>query len=256
MDTDVAYGTRVLPPYGLMPHSMLYSPPYPTLDSMPPPLYPTTMTYPSQSHGSHISPNRIPISTLPPWLALSSGARKKPAAGSGPRKQLTNQDRRMICLYHEKSKAKQTEIGALFGVERSTVSKTLSQKAKYLAVGQGPCPEKQTKSRVPDITSALSNLVKEYQRKKIPINDEILMEKALAFAHACSLTEGSGASDKDWLENFKQENSILFGRDPPYTENPPASRVEQRCNKWGKNQGNEPTYRSSRLARWFADQSP
>lgn len=69
-------------------------------------------------------------------------------------------------------------------------------------------------------------MVKEYKKRKILMNDKILMEKALAFAYACSLTEGSDILDKVWLENFRKKNNMLFALDAPYTEYDLASRIE------------------------------
>ncbi|OGE47651.1 hypothetical protein PENARI_c039G03469 [Penicillium arizonense] len=219
-ETDDMYSLQVPPPYGSMPHSMNYL--------APPQLQAPIPISSSAVYESFASPSRAPISTLPSSLARASHSRKGPAAKSTPPRPLTDEYRRMICLYHERNKAaKQTEIGALFGVERSTVSKIVKRKERYLLINnRGQSPENRTKGRVPDLKTALSNLVKQYQKSKIPINDEILMDKALAFAHACSLTEGSGALDKDWLEKFKRENNMSFAHNRPCTKDGQARHTQ------------------------------
>ncbi|KAJ5678202.1 uncharacterized protein N7477_003835 [Penicillium maclennaniae] len=121
-------------------------------------------------------------------------------------------DRRNMCLYHEENKtAKQTDIGALFGVERSTVSKVLRQKEKYLNPDDGGrSPIKRTKGRVPDIEKALVNWARNYQRLGQPLNDEMIREKALFFASNCGCPEGKEkVLTASWLEKFKQKNGLL-----------------------------------------------
>jgi transcriptional regulator with XRE-family HTH domain len=48
---------------------------------------------------------------------------------------LYNVDRKQICLYHkENPNARQEDIARLYGVERSTISKILKNKTKWLNV--------------------------------------------------------------------------------------------------------------------------
>jgi hypothetical protein len=56
------------------------------------------------------------------------------------------------------------------------------------------------------------------------------MEKALAFAKTCSLTEGNDVLHKVWLRNFRKKNNTLFAVDAPCTENDRATQIEQHCN--------------------------
>lgn len=58
-----------------------------------------------------------------------------PTKGGRSGRKLTDQDRKDICLYYEAHpQTKQDDIGAQFGVERSTVSKILKMKSKWLAI--------------------------------------------------------------------------------------------------------------------------
>lgn len=117
-----------------------------------------------------------------------------------------------MCLYHEEHKtAKQTDIGALFGVERSTVSKVLRQKEKYLNPDEGSrSPIKRAKGRVPDIEKALSNWVRNYQKQGYPLSDEMIREKALFFASTCGSPDGKEkVLTQSWLEKFKLTNNLM-----------------------------------------------
>ena len=56
-----------------------------------------------------------------------------------PRKQrLYNVDRKAICVYHKENPTmRQEDIALKYGVERSTISKILKQKQKWLNVPDG-----------------------------------------------------------------------------------------------------------------------
>ncbi|KAI7225490.1 hypothetical protein KC330_g9114 [Hortaea werneckii] len=95
---------------------------------------------------SSINQPRTPVSAKP--------ARPAPTS----RKTLTDNARKRMCQYaKDHPHAKQTEIGAIFGLERSTVSKVLRQKEKYLTQNDGSEPPvKRAKGRSPDIERALA----------------------------------------------------------------------------------------------------
>ncbi|PLN84410.1 hypothetical protein BDW42DRAFT_39635 [Aspergillus taichungensis] len=116
---DSAYGVTIPPPYASLPLTL------------PSNTWPSMLT----NHQSHfpeggLPPVPIPPSSVSPVTPIPP-PRKSSTSSSTPRRTLTDEDRRRMCLYHEENKtAKQTDIGALFGVERSTVSKVLRQKEK------------------------------------------------------------------------------------------------------------------------------
>ncbi|KAF3491649.1 uncharacterized protein GIQ15_01166 [Arthroderma uncinatum] len=129
-----------------------------------------------------------------------------------PRRTLTDAERRRMCLYHQENPhVKQTEIGAMFGVERSTVSKVLRQKEKYLFPDDGRrSPVKKAKGKFPDIERALSNWVKNHQRQGGEINDALIREKAIFFASTVGSPEGhEKILTASWLEKFKQKNYLI-----------------------------------------------
>lgn len=94
---------------------------------------------------------------------------------------------------------------------KSTVSKVLRQKEKYLSPEDGSrSPIKRAKGRVPDIEKALSNWVRNYQRHGYPLSDEMIREKALFFANTCGSNDGKEkVLTTSWLEKFKHKNNLL-----------------------------------------------
>lgn len=93
----------------------------------------------------------------------------------------------------------------------STVSKVLRQKEKYLTSEDASrSPIKKSKGRVPDIEKALANWVKNYQRGRHVLTDEMIREKALFFASTCGNFDGKEKLlTTAWLEKFKQKNGLL-----------------------------------------------
>ncbi|KAF2773102.1 hypothetical protein EJ03DRAFT_265857 [Teratosphaeria nubilosa] len=133
---------------------------------------------------------------------------------SAPRKTLTDQDRRRMCQYAEEHPhSKQTEIGAIFGVERSTVSKVLRQKEKYLFQEDGSrSPVKRTKGRSPDIERALANWARNQEKKGLPLSDEVIRDKARAFAATTTTPENHQVLSSSWIEKFKLKHNLLGAR--------------------------------------------
>ncbi|PWY72399.1 centromere binding protein B [Aspergillus heteromorphus CBS 117.55] len=203
---DPTYGVTIPPPYATMPIAMP-SPAWPSMLShhqspFPEPSVPAVPLAPPPANIAPVTP----IAPPPP------PPRKSSTSNSTPRRTLTDDDRRRMCLYHEENKtAKQTDIGALFGVERSTVSKVLRQKEKYLNPEDGSrSPIKRSKGRVPDIEKALSNWAKNYQRQGYPLNDEMIREKALFFASTCGGSDGKEkVLTNSWLEKFKRKYNLM-----------------------------------------------
>ncbi|KAL2014679.1 hypothetical protein VTN00DRAFT_2204 [Thermoascus crustaceus] len=190
-------------------YSMSIPPPYASLSlTMPSHPWPSMLT--TQSHFSEatLPPTPVPTSISPPAPVHPI----RTSSGPTPRRTLTDEDRRRMCLYHEENRsAKQTDIGALFGVERSTVSKVLRQKEKYLNPDDGSrSPIKRAKGRVPDIEKALSNWARNYQRQGYPLTDAKIREKAHFFATTCGSPDGGQKIlTTTWLEKFKQKNNLM-----------------------------------------------
>ncbi|KAL8846635.1 MAG: hypothetical protein Q9221_008294 [Calogaya cf. arnoldii] len=166
-------------------------------------------------------PLSTPVDNIPTPLSAPAAPTPIPITQSG-RRTLTDQDRRRMFQDHkEKPSVKQTKIGTLFGVERSTVSKVLSLKEKYLHPDDGSrSPAKRSKGKFPKIERAMSNWAKNHQRQGLPLSDESIRDKAWMFA----ITVGSPdcvskVNNPNWLEEFKQKNGLLGASLPDSSEN-------------------------------------
>jgi hypothetical protein len=201
-------------------HGMTMEPSFNSMRMQPPssthqlhPLITSHPTWPSMltNPASYSSPP-VAIPQAPTPVVKGNGT-KLPAihAAPSPRKTLTDNDRRRMCQYHEDNPSvKQTEIGAMFGVERSTVSKVLRQKDKYLfPEDRSQSPVKRPKNKFPDIERALSNWARNQHKSGIPLTDAAIKEKARFFATTVGNNENPLKSNStSWLEKFKQKNGI------------------------------------------------
>ncbi|KAL1882014.1 hypothetical protein VTK73DRAFT_2996 [Phialemonium thermophilum] len=202
-----------------------------SLNRMPPPQPSQTMTHPPlpmlimPSHAAWPSmltnPQGYTSQSAPalviPSITASTKSTKLPAihAPSHQRRTLTDDDRRRMCQYAEEHPtAKQTEIGALFGVERSTVSKVLRNREKYLSPeSRSTSPVKRNKGKGMDIEKTLTNYVQKQQRAGHSVTGTEIDERFRKFA----ATVGNSAevlsdSSIKFLERFKQKNGIGPGR--------------------------------------------
>ncbi|KAK4552464.1 hypothetical protein LTR86_010307 [Recurvomyces mirabilis] len=119
-----------------------------------------------------------------------------------PRKTLTDLDRKRMCQYAEEHpSSKQTEIGVL------------RQKEKYLFQDDGSkSPVKRVKGRSPDIERALAVWAKNQEKKGFPLTDDMIREKARAFASTSSSAETQQIMSASWLEKFKLKNNLMGAR--------------------------------------------
>ncbi|MCJ1317733.1 hypothetical protein MMC15_003060 [Xylographa vitiligo] len=159
-----------------------------------------------------------PMATPSPLAPVSSFAATHslpplttPTPTPSARRKLTDQDRRRMCQYHDGNPTvKQTEIGAMFGVERSTVSKVLRNKDKYLFLDDGSrSPVKRSKGKFPDLEKALSNWARNHQRQGLPLSDCIIRDKARLFATTVGNSESHLKISDSWLEKFKRKHHLL-----------------------------------------------
>ncbi|KFY95314.1 hypothetical protein V500_02845 [Pseudogymnoascus sp. VKM F-4518 (FW-2643)] len=167
--------------------------------------------------------------TIPPNSARSRAP--KSASGPAPRRTLNDDDRRHMCQIHEDNPSiKQAEIGNLFGVERSTVSKVLRQKDRYLSLNEPSVspPRRPKGGRVHDIDLALGNwLIKEWEKGVVRTRDEI-REKAIKFATILSSQEGlQRANDDRWLDKFDQEHNIKAIKQKSSSRTKPSRRASE-----------------------------
>ncbi|ROV88253.1 hypothetical protein VSDG_09050 [Cytospora chrysosperma] len=188
-------------------HSQTPPPHHPQLPMLMVPSHPTwpsMLTNPNSYNSS--PPVAIQPASAPP---LKTTRPAIPPIQSQPRKTLTDDDRRRMCQYHiDNPSMKQTEIGALFGVERSTVSKVLSRKDKWLnPEDRSNSPVKKTKGKIPDIDKTLANWLRNEQHKGRHVTDAEIQEQARMYARPFREAE-TKINNPSWLEKFKQKHSI------------------------------------------------
>ncbi|KAI5248175.1 hypothetical protein E4T43_01647 [Aureobasidium subglaciale] len=187
-------------------------------------LQPLMMPWPSMIGSQQIFyPSLLPqtqVGATSPPTVTSVSAGSSIRSGPSVRKTLSDEDRRRMCKYAEDNPtAKQTEIGYLFGVERSTVSKVLRKKEIYLSSAQpketprSP-PNKRTKARLPDIEKTLSAWVIKEQKRGSPITDDAIREQAYYFASIPGPENPAlnPVNNPGWLEKFKQKHHINGAR--------------------------------------------
>lgn len=180
--------------------------------------WPSMITNPVSADGSSYSAPPIAMGSVvqpPPPTSRPTKAVKPGRSGSQPRRTLTNEERRGICLFRaENPSMKQSDIGAKFNIERSTVSKVLRDKDKYLCPqdSRSTSPIKKTKGKFPDIERALSNWVRNQRRNGKEITDDLIKEKAQQFAASVGNSNPLKVVNSSWLQRFKQKNNIGPGR--------------------------------------------
>jgi Tc5 transposase DNA-binding domain len=152
-----------------------------------------------------------------------------------PRKQrLFNHQRKEICLYHQQNPGiRQEDIANKWGVERSTVSKILKQKSKWLNVPDGEEPHtakhryvsihnfmhypkhhsgSHRPSKFPEIESELAKWLYECREKKVQLTDSVIRNKAKEVAKQLQIPEDKFKASSGWVENFKHRHGIRRGQ--------------------------------------------
>ncbi|EXJ63749.1 hypothetical protein A1O7_00084 [Cladophialophora yegresii CBS 114405] len=184
-----------MPPPLIMPHSGLWPS---MLASQPQPSYTTPL---------------LPAGPLQTPLSASTASDMTPTSAktTTSRRKLTDDERRQMCIEAEQNPTmKQTQIGAKFNVERSTVSKILRQRDKYMnpqPKEESASPGKKSKAKLPDFEKTLTNWVKNQQRKGLAFTDEDLRKQAKVFSF--SRSDQAVVSSTDWLEKFKRKNRLV-----------------------------------------------
>ncbi|KAL0931731.1 centromere binding protein b [Colletotrichum truncatum] len=159
---------------------------------------------------------------MAPVVAPAPSRATRLANGPQPqqRRVLTDDDRKKMCQYAaEHPNVKQTDIGAMFGVERSTVSKVLRNKEKYLNPeadrSQSPAGRRHAKGKFPDIDRGVTAWYRKQVQAGVSPSDEEILEQARHFSRTTN--GGSEASqtksiNATWLERFKQRNILVGGK--------------------------------------------
>lgn len=131
---------------------------------------------------------------------------------SKQKKKLRNIDRKMICDYSAAHPTvKQDAIANEFGIERSTVSKILKQKDKWLAIDPASDAARIAKHRAvkfPAVEDRLTSWVTELKAQGEPIRDSTIRQEALRIARELGLGEDKFKASGGWIEKFRERNQI------------------------------------------------
>ncbi|THH27041.1 hypothetical protein EUX98_g7159 [Antrodiella citrinella] len=130
------------------------------------------------------------------------------------KQRLYNVDRKKICVYHrDHPNVKQEEIARLFGVERSTISKILKQKMKWLAVPEEtPVLLARTRpTKFPILELRLEKWLRECHEQKIIFTDALIRDKAKEIARSMEWPDDKFKASSGWVENFKHRHGIRKG---------------------------------------------
>nr|GAT58783.1 predicted protein [Mycena chlorophos] len=197
-----------------------------------PPLTPASSTssfspyrasfFPEHSRSTSLSTNpRSASPALSTVSALTSiSSHSLPAASvlspiERPKKQrLFNTQRREICEYHiSNPNARQEDIARAFGVERSTVSKILKNKQKWLNIDVNETLKiaKHRPSKFPEIEEDMVKWLLECRDNNTILSDAQIRNKARNIARNLGVLEDRFKASSGWIENFKHRHGVKGG---------------------------------------------
>ncbi|PPR05404.1 hypothetical protein CVT24_008018 [Panaeolus cyanescens] len=167
-----------------------------------------------RQHSPAVSPASS-VSSLPPETTRSTAPRPPPYQKSKGHKKhrLRDADRKSICQYHlDNPNARQEDIGSHFGVERSTISKILKEKEKWLNISaeeeRNDLSAKHRPSKFPEIEEAMLKHLQAWSEQKQPITDGLIRDTALHIAATFGVSKDKFKSSSGWIENFKHRHDI------------------------------------------------
>ncbi|EJD39974.1 CenpB-DNA-bind-domain-containing protein [Auricularia subglabra TFB-10046 SS5] len=157
---------------------------------------------PSSAGDHHAALNAEP---LPPASGRVGRTRKT---------RLYNIDRKAICCYAKSHpEARQEDIAARYGVERSTISKILKQKQKWMNVPEGEELKiiKHRPSKFPALEKRLLIILKQCTKDKVHLTDQLIRSKARDVAKDIGISDDKFKASSGWVENFKHRHNIRRG---------------------------------------------
>lgn len=141
-------------------------------------------------------------------LSLSSGG-KRIAKG---KTRLRNIDRKAICEAAQNNpKMRQEELAARFGIERSTVSKTLKNKEKWLAIednSDGAMIVKHRIGKFPKVEEKLAQWLRDNIGVNDPIADITIKNQGLEIAKELGYGVDEFKASVGWIEKFRERYGI------------------------------------------------
>lgn len=132
------------------------------------------------------------------------------------KQRLFNVDRKAICIYHQDNpNARQEDIAARYGVERSTISKILKNKTKWMNVPEDEDMRvaKHRPSKFPEVEEALVEwlLQMKQQQQNTLLSDNLIRTKAKETARSLQIPDERFKASSGWVENFKHRHNIRKG---------------------------------------------
>lgn len=131
-----------------------------------------------------------------------------------PKRRLLNKQRKEICQYHiDHPSARQEDIASQWGVERSTVSKILKHKNRWLAVDEcdNDVVAKHRPAKFAVIEERMHDWLVECQKARTPISDVMIRLKAKEVAKEVNVSEDKFKASAGWVENYKHRMGIKKG---------------------------------------------
>lgn len=130
------------------------------------------------------------------------------------KQRLFNVDRKAICVYHQENpNARQEDIAARYGVERSTISKILKHKTKWMNVPEDDDMRvaKHRPSKFPEVEEELVNWLVQMKQQNTLLTDALIRNKAKETARNLQIPEERFKASSGWVENFKHRHNIRKG---------------------------------------------
>lgn len=123
-------------------------------------------------------------------------------------------DRKAICVFHQENpNARQEDIAARYGVERSTISKILKHKTKWMNVPEDDDMRvaKHRPSKFPEVEEELVNWLVQMKQQNTLLTDALIRNKAKETARNLQIPEERFKASSGWVENFKHRHNIRKG---------------------------------------------
>ncbi|EPQ50994.1 CenpB-DNA-bind-domain-containing protein [Gloeophyllum trabeum ATCC 11539] len=143
------------------------------------------------------------------------GGMMSPIVSRKHRKQrLFNVDRRAICVYAtENPHLRQEDIAAQYGVERSTISKILKNKTRWMKIDPDETLKiaKLRPTKFPEIEIELRNWLFDVKEQNVQLTDALIRSKAREVAREMEIPDDKFKASSGWVENFKHRHGIRKG---------------------------------------------
>jgi transcriptional regulator with XRE-family HTH domain len=127
---------------------------------------------------------------------------------------LFNGDRKRMCIQHlENPNWNQEKLAKMFSVERSTVSKILKAKDKWMNVSDADINRvaKHRPSKFPGIESRLIIKLREISQDGTILSDALIRSKAKEVAQDLDILDEKFKASSGWVDNFKSRWGIRRG---------------------------------------------